>query len=58
MRGGPEDHEGADHERTVHVREGEPQIRMETLLRLQMKLMDFPFLPPKACTMRTALKPS
>ena len=40
----PDDHERADHERAVHVREGEPQIRLQTLLRLQMKLAHLPFL--------------
>ena len=42
--GGAHDHECADDERAVHVREGEPQIRVKTLLRLQMKLAHLPFL--------------
>ena len=44
-RGGPEDHQRANHESAVYVREGQAQIRVKTLLRLQMKLADFPFLP-------------
>ncbi len=38
-------HERADDERAVHVRKGEPQIRLQALLRLQMKLPHLPFLP-------------
>ena len=41
--GGPDDHQRADDERAVHVRQGEPQIRVQALLRLQMKLTDLPF---------------
>ena len=43
-RRGPDDHERADDKRAVHVRECEAQIRVKTLLRLQMELAHFPFL--------------
>ena len=43
-RGRPDHHECADDERAFHIREGEPQIRLQTLLRALMKLRDFEFL--------------
>ena len=46
-RGCSHHHERADNERAVHVREGETKVGVQTLLRLQMKLANLPFLAPE-----------
>ena len=44
-RRGAKHHQSADHERAVYVGEGEPQIRLQTLLRLLMELHDLVLFP-------------
>ena len=46
-RGRPAHDQGTDRETTFHICHGETQVRLQTSMRLPMKLRDFEFLATK-----------